>query len=240
VRDAPPLDGPGGLERGTPPLDGPGGLERGTPPLDGPGGLERGTPPLDGPGGLERGTPPLDGPGGLERGTPPLDGPGGLERGTPPLVEAAVLATGTDPVGERGRSPAADPVGERGRSGAAPVGDFVRATAGPAGSPFVSTILSSSALRSADPGGGGGTVRGLRRGGSAGALGSPTSMAGVAAFGVADGDGAGVAARADVPGSGSPASGDSTVQPDARSAIRALVSSPSRRRVRSSSGTGRQ
>ena len=127
----------------------------------------------------------------------------------------------------------------------APVGDFVRAGS----SPLVSRILPSSALRSAEPGGGGGTVRGFLRPGSAGALGSGATSAGVAALGVAAGDGAGVAGRAagdagaegaDVPVAGSPASGDSTVQPDARSAIRALVSSPSRRRVRSSSGTGRQ
>ncbi len=53
--------------------------------------------------------------------------------------------------------------------------------------------------------------------------------------------GAGVWAGADAGGwlpSCSP-SGESTLQPEARSAMRALVSSPSRRRVRSSSGTGR-
>lgn len=49
--------------------------------------------------------------------------------------------------------------------------------------------------------------------------------------------GAGVAAGVPAPGESS--LGDSTDQPDARSAIRLLVSSPSRRRVRSSSGTHR-
>lgn len=55
------------------------------------------------------------------------------------------------------------------------------------------------------------------------------------------GAGAGVCAGGDVGGwlpDCSP-SGESTLQPEARSAMRALVSSPSRRRVRSSSGTGR-
>jgi hypothetical protein len=52
-----------------------------------------------------------------------------------------------------------------------------------------------------------------------------------------DREGAGVAAG--VAAAGGSSLGDSTDQPDARSAIRLLVSSPSRRRVRSSSGTGR-
>ncbi|NVB79881.1 MAG: hypothetical protein HOV81_15905 [Kofleriaceae bacterium] len=50
-------------------------------------------------------------------------------------------------------------------------------------------------------------------------------------------EGAGVAAG--VAAAGGSSLGDSTDQPDARSAMRLLVSSPSRRRVRSSSGTGR-
>jgi hypothetical protein len=92
-------------------------------------------------------------------------------------------------------------VGAPVRAGGGVVGELVRGNApvgfarvgplggaAPAASPFVSRILSSSALRSAEPGGGGGTVRGFLRPGCAGALGSGAMTAGVAAFGVADGD----------------------------------------------------
>lgn len=52
-------------------------------------------------------------------------------------------------------------------------------------------------------------------------------------------DRAGAGVAAGVAAAGGSSLGDSTDQPDARSAIRLLVSSPSRRRVRSSSGTAR-
>jgi hypothetical protein len=89
------------------------------------------------------------------------------------------------------------------------LGDFARA----APSSFATSIIAfSSAWRSAEPGGGGGTVRGFLRG-------------------VAPGGAAGSGAVA--------AGGGSTCQPSARSAMRSFVASPSRRRVRSSSGTAR-
>jgi hypothetical protein len=84
-------------------------------------------------------------------------------------------------------------------------------------------------LRSADPGGGGGFVRGLVRGGGSGAA-AAGAGGGVTAlgFGVGVWTGAG--------GGGSPPS-PSSDQPDAKSAMRLFVSSPRRRRVLSSSGT---
>jgi hypothetical protein len=75
----------------------------------------------------------------------------------------------------------------------------------------LSTISPSSALRASDPGGGGGSVFCFRRGCGAGS-----------------GSGA-----ASLPSG-------STVHPDARSAIRPFVSSETRRRVRSSSGTAKR
>jgi hypothetical protein len=78
------------------------------------------------------------------------------------------------------------------------------------GSGVPSTIARSSATRSLDPGGGGGWVFGFLRCGGA------TSGVGDA---IDDGR------------------TSSTDQPDAKSAIRSLVSSPIRRRLRSSSGT---
>jgi hypothetical protein len=151
-----------------------------------------------------------------------------------------------------------------------------------------STILSSSALRAAEPGGGGGFVRGLARAGTAGGsavTGLLRSAGGVvtgllrsvgdvgtgvlrsvgdvvtgvlrsvgdvvtgvlrsAAGGLGLGvgvcaglaiGGAGVCAGL-VTGGGGASSGSSSDQPEARSAIRFFVSSPRRRRGRSSSGT---
>jgi len=100
---------------------------------------------------------------------------------------------------------------------------------------------SSIALRAADPGGGGGAVRGLLRS-AAGATGTGVAAdlgTGVAAdlgTGVAAdvGDGLGVCA-----GTGDGGSSPSSDHPDARSAIRFFVSSPRRRRRPSSSGTAR-
>jgi hypothetical protein len=78
------------------------------------------------------------------------------------------------------------------------------------GSGVPSTIARSRAVRSFDPGGGGGWVFGFLRVGAAGS-------------GVGDPTGDDLAS--------------STDHPEAKSAIRSLVSSPIRRRVRSSSGT---
>jgi hypothetical protein len=80
-----------------------------------------------------------------------------------------------------------------------------------------SAIFCSSALRSGDPGGGGGTVFWFRRGASrATSLGRDASR---------------------LIGSGAGGDSPSTVQPDANSAMRPFVSSPRRRGFRSSSGT---
>jgi hypothetical protein len=159
---------------------------------------------------------------------------GGLARGA--LVGLAAGA----PVGDAARTaPELDAAGE----GARTMPDACWS--------FVSMILCSSALRSAEPGGGGGTVRGFERppAGGTGAAGVAFTCAAGVAFAGAAGvafAGAGVAAAGGGRGSGAAgASGaftvsDSTVQPDARSAIRAFVSSPSRRRERSSSGTARR
>lgn len=74
-----------------------------------------------------------------------------------------------------------------------------------------SAILSSSVLRAADPGTGGGVVLAARRGASRTVRGSGAAGAG--------------------------GEGPSTVHPDAKSAMRPFVSSPRRRPFRSSSGT---
>jgi hypothetical protein len=122
---------------------------------------------------------------------------------------------------------------------------------------LVSTILSSSALRSAEPGGGGGTVRGFLRppdgtgsgAGFAAAAAAATGNVGFAVeagaagdvgFAVEAGDAGAAGDATCAAGAAGFAGSDSTVQPDARSSIRAFVSSPSRRRERSSSGTGTQ
>ena len=121
--------------------------------------------------------------------------------------------TGSCEVGDFGR----DGGGGGGELGGGNVAGFaVRPDcgAGTGVASFASTIASSSALRAAEPGGGGGTVRCFLRG---------------------DGDGSVAAGGAGAAGG---SSDFGTLQPSERSAIRALVASPSRRRVRSSSGTG--
>ncbi|MBV8760491.1 MAG: hypothetical protein JO257_24580, partial [Deltaproteobacteria bacterium] len=98
----------------------------------------------------------------------------GADGGLDPGIGIALL-------GERGRSAAGAPVGEpaRAAAGGAPVGEAARGAAGVATGgaldgdcarmipdacwSFVSMILCSSALRSGEPGGGGGTVRGFER-----------------------------------------------------------------------------
>lgn len=92
------------------------------------------------------------------------------------------------------------------------------------------TILSSSALRSGEPGGGGGFVRCFARGGGGSAAG----------LGVASDAGAGFGVCAGTAGPGGSLASPSSDQPEARSAIRFFVSSPRRRRGRSSSGTDKR
>ena len=114
--------------------------------------------------------------------------------------------------------------------------------AGPTPPDAVCTMLSSSALRSGEPGGGGGFVRPLARvgtgaegGAAAAGVGDGTAAVG---FGVAIDAGAGFGVWSGIAGTAGPFASSSSVQPDAKSAIRFFVSSPSRRRRRSSSGTG--
>lgn len=96
---------------------------------------------------------------------------------------------------------------------------------------LASMIAVSRARLASEPGGGGGRVFCFLRGVGA-SLGEAVEVAGGAAFKVTGG-----AAGVDFATGGAGSGSDSTVQPDARSAIRPFVASERRRRVRSSSGT---
>lgn len=160
----------------------------------------------------------------------------GAPTGLPLAVFGRAAGVGGGLVGTFGRSPVGVGGGDGGfvvifgEGGRVTIfGDGERVTGGGlgGGESFVSTITFSSALRASDPGGGGGTVRGFLRAGSAWAA---TSIDDVGVDGVGAGAG----------GAGAGSGAGSTVQPDAKLSIRFLVASPSRRRVRSSSGTRSQ
>jgi len=163
--------------------------------------------------------------GGLVRGVPagPLAlGATGVAIGVeiePLAVGASDADTATGPLdGVCGRATTGplDDVLDRGGGGGGLVGELVRSVPVAAGSSDTEVSRSWSATRrAADPGGGGGAVLALGRALSAIGLGS------------------GVGAAADR----ASLAGGSTLQPDARSAMRPFVSSPRRRRFRSSSGT---
>ena len=182
---------------------------------------------------------------------------GGVVVGFERSAVGGCTATGCCPVWPLGRTIGFAPVGSRGTVGSSR-----------SRSALVATIFSSSALRSGEPGGGGGFVFAFLRGAGAAitpdesviARAAPDGAGVPSAVGVPDELDAGPDARPDAGPDAAPETGpeagpdadgwtgsgaesgsfpsEPTDQPEARSAIRDLVSSPSRRRFRSSSGTG--
>ncbi len=112
------------------------------------------------------------------------------------------------------------------------------AAVGPLG-PGPATTGTPWVIRAVEPGGGGGMVRGLPRG-SGGAMARAAAEVASGADGVGAGVGAGAGAGAGAAVAAAGAAGPAgTSQPEARSAIRPLVSSLTRRAARSSSDTGK-